>query len=326
MQILFFPPNKPELVRRVEAALPELTVKTAENEDAMAAAIASTDILVTGNRPYTASAARTIREKGGRLKLIHFTTSGIDTALKHGLPEGVPVTNSAGTHSNRIGQHAIALLLALTRCLNDAQEARRRREWIHDSMQQHMISLERATMALIGVGAVGQEIARKAKAFDMRVIGVSRSSAPLPNIDEIRPRARLRETLQEADVVALATVYDDTTHHMLNADTLSVLKPRAIIVNVARGLLIDEVALIDTLRAGRIRGIGMDVMAVEPLPADSPLWSLPNVVMTPHTANGGGDGQVEGIFNIIRENLKRMTARQGLMNRVHGPELAPLPA
>jgi phosphoglycerate dehydrogenase-like enzyme len=322
MDILFYPCNKPELVARVRTDLPELRVSIAETEEELSAAIGATDILVTGNRPYTATAARIIREQGRRLKMIHFTTSGIDTALKHGLPDDVVITNSAGTHANRIAQHAFALMLALTRCLNDAGEARRRHEWAHDTLGPKMISLERATLALLGLGAVGQEIARKAKAFDMRVIGISRSTAPLPNVDEIRPRERLLETLAEADVVAFATVYDDTTHHMLNAEGFAVLKPRAMIVNVARGPLIDEEAMIAALRAGRIGGAGMDVMTVEPLPADSPLWDLPNVVMTPHNASGGGDGQVEGIFNIIRENLARLKAGQPAINRVYGPERA----
>jgi len=128
MNILFYPCNKPELVERVRTSLPELGVSIGDTEDELQAAIGATDVLVTGNRPYTPTAARIIREQGRRLKMIHFTTSGIDTALKNGLPDGVVVTNSAGTHANRIAQHAFALMLALTRRLDDAVEARRHRE------------------------------------------------------------------------------------------------------------------------------------------------------------------------------------------------------
>jgi phosphoglycerate dehydrogenase-like enzyme len=321
MEILFYDCKRPELVERARARLTDLTVSVAETEDELRGAIERTNILVTTNRAYTKGAARIICEQGQRLQLIHFTTSGIDNALKHGLPDNVSVTNSAGTHANRIAQHAFALMLALTRGVNDAVEARRRHDWIHDTLGPKMLSLEHATLALVGLGFVGQEIARKAKAFDMRVIAISRSTKPLPDIDEIRPRDRLLETLAEADVVALATVYDETTHHMLNAAAIAALKPTAIIVNVARGTLIDEEAMIVALRAGRIGGAGIDVMAVEPLPAASPLWDLPNVVMTPHNASaGGGDGQNEKLFAIIEENLTRLKANQPVTRLAYGPE------
>jgi phosphoglycerate dehydrogenase-like enzyme len=322
MEILFYACKKPDLVERVRAGLPELTVSLAETEAELPAAIVRADILVTANRPYNAVAAPIIREHGKRLKLIHFTTSGIDIALEHGLPGNVPVTNSSGTHANRIAQHACALMLALTRSFNEASESRRRHEWAHDDLASSMISIERATLVVIGLGSVGQEVARKAKAFDMRVIGISRSTSPLPNIDEIRPRERLIETLAEADVVMTTTVYDETSHHLLNAEGIAALKPRAIIVNVARGQLIDEAAMIAALRERRIGGAGLDVMSVEPLPKDSPLWDMPNVVLTYHNAAAGGDGQSEPIFAIIRENVARLKTGAPLIKHVFGPDRA----
>ncbi|HTI88248.1 MAG TPA: D-2-hydroxyacid dehydrogenase [Alphaproteobacteria bacterium] len=322
MEILFYTCKKPDLVERVRTGLPELTVTLADTERELPEAIARADILVTANRPYNAAAARIIREHGKRLKLIHFTTSGIDMALEHGLPDNVPVTNSSGTHANRIAQHAFGLLLALTRSFNEAVEARKRHEWAHDALASSMISIEHATLVVIGLGSVGQEVARKAKAFDMRVIGISRSTSPLPNVDEIRPRGRLIETLAEADVVMTTTVYDETSHHLLNAEGIAALKPHAMIVNVARGQLIDEAAMIAALKARRIGGAGLDVMTIEPLPKDSPLWDLSNVVLTYHNAAAGGEGQSEPIFAIIRENVARLKSGQPLIKRVHGPERA----
>jgi phosphoglycerate dehydrogenase-like enzyme len=322
MEILFYACKKPDLVELVRAGLPELSVVEVETEGELPTAVARADILVTANRPYTAAAARIIREHGRRLKLIHFNTSGIDNALQYGLPDGIPVTNSSGTHAYRIAEHAFALMFAVTRSLNQASDARRRHAWIHDELASSMISVAGATLAVIGLGSVGREIARKAKAFDMRVVGISRAPAPLPNFDEVRPRERLIETLAEADVVMTATVYDDSSHHLLNADGIAALKPRAVIVNVARGNLIDESAMIAALAAGRIAGAGLDVMAVEPPPTDSPLWDLPNVVLTHHNASAGGDDSSEPIYAILRENVARLTTGGPLIKRIYGPERA----
>jgi phosphoglycerate dehydrogenase-like enzyme len=323
MNILFHACNRPELVGRARKYLPEAEVLDSKTEGELRSVIASSNILVTTNRAYTATAAQIICEHGQRLQLIHFTTSGIDSALEHGLPENVPVTNSAGTHANRIAQHAFALMLALARGLNDALEARRQHQWIHDSLGPKMISLEGATMVLIGLGFVGQEIARKAKAFDMKIIAISRSTEPLANVDVIRPRDQILQALSEADVVALATTYDQTTHHMLNAEAIAALKPGALIINIARGQLIDESAMIEALRTNKIGGAGIDVMTIEPLPTDSPLWDLPNVVMTPHNASGGGgDGQNEKIFAIIKENIARLKTNQPVIRHAYGPERA----
>jgi phosphoglycerate dehydrogenase-like enzyme len=300
-------------------------ILTANNEDELRKAIPEADVMVTSNRVYVPEPARIIRDGGKRLKWIQFTTSGIDKAVASGLPEGIPVTNAAGFHANRVAEHAFSLLLAVARRHMDAGAARPKRAWIRDEVSPLILTLEKATMVIVGLGSIGQSIARKAKAFDMRVIGISRSADALPNIDEMRPRERLVETLRQADVVAMAATYDESTHHILNAPAIAALKPKAIIVNIARGLLIDEPAMIAALKANRIYGAGLDVMATEPLPADSPLWDMPNVVMTPHTAGAGGD-KTDPIVNIITDNLTLFLAGKPLNKLVHGPMFAKVPA
>lgn len=325
MNMLFYTSKEAKIIARITKAFPEVKILTADTDDELRARMPEADILVTSNRVYVPGPAKIIREHGQRLKWIQFTTSGVDKAVASGLPDGVPVTNAAGFHANRVAEHAMSLLLAVARRHREAGAARPRREWVRDEISPKMLSLEKATMVLIGLGSIGQSIARKAKAFDMRVIGISRSSDTLPNIDEIRPRARLVETMREADVVALSAVYDENTHGIVSAECIAAMKPTTIIVNIARGLLIDEGAMIAALKANKIYGAGLDVMAIEPLPADNPLWDMPNVVMTPHSAGAGGD-KTDPIVNIIVDNLALFKAGQPLNKLVHGPATAKVPA
>lgn len=325
MNMLFYTSKETKIIARIAKAFPEVKIQTADTDDELSARMPEADILITSNRVYVPGPAKIIREHSKRLKWIQFTTSGVDKAVASGLPDGVPVTNAAGFHANRVAEHGMSLLLAVARRHMEAGAARPRREWVRDEITERMLSLEKATMVLIGLGSIGQSIARKAKAFDMRVIGISRSSDPLPNIDEIRPRSRLVETMREADVVALSAVYDENTHGIVSAECIAALKPTAIIVNIARGLLIDETAMIAALQANKIYGAGLDVMATEPLPPDNPLWDMPNVVMTPHSAGAGGD-KTDPIVNIISDNLLLFKAGKPLNKLVHGPATAKVPA
>ena len=325
MNMLFYTSKETKIIARIAKAFPEVKITTADTDDELRARMPDADILITSNRVYVPGPAKIIREHSKRLKWIQFTTSGVDKAVASGLPDGVPVTNAAGFHANRVAEHAMSLLLAVARRHMEAGAARPRREWVRDEITERMLSLEKATMVLIGLGSIGQSIARKAKAFDMRVIGISRSSDPLPNIDEIRPRSRLVETMREADVVALSAVYDENTHGIVSAECIAALKPTAIIVNIARGLLIDEKAMIAALQANKIYGAGLDVMATEPLPPDNPLWDMPNVVMTPHSAGAGGD-KTDPIVNIISDNLMLFKDGKPLNKLVHGPATAKVPA
>lgn len=325
MNMLFYTAKEKEIIDRLAKAFPDVNILTANTDEELRKAMPETDILVTSNRVYVPEPAKIIRDGAKRLRWIQFTTSGIDKAVASGLPDGIPVTNAAGFHANKVAEHAMSLLLAVTRRHMDALAARPKRAWVRDEISPVILTLEKATMVIIGLGSIGQSIARKAKAFDMRVIGISRSADPIPNVDEIRPRGRLVETMREADVVMVAATYDESTHNILGAEAIAALKPNSVIVNIARGLLIDEPAMIAALQANRIYGAGLDVMHVEPLNPESPLWDMPNVVMTPHSAGSGGD-KIDPIVNIIGDNLKLFQAGKPLNKLVHGPMFAKVPA
>jgi phosphoglycerate dehydrogenase-like enzyme len=303
----------------VAAALREFSgIEYAHPVDAsaLASALTGAQVLVTGNRSYDAETAAVIRTHGSTLRWIQFTTSGTDKAFTHGLPSGIAVTNMAGLRAFSVAEQAFALMLGLVRRMREAEAARLRQDWARDALIPLADNLAGKHLVLIGLGAIGQEIARKAKAFDMQVTGISRSSKPLPNVDRIRARAELVAACAEADIVLMAALYEDGADKLLGRPAIAAMKPIAYVINVARGALIDEDALIDALQAGRIAGAGLDVTGEEPLPAGHRLWSMDNVLVTPHIGGAGSNGTGEGIPAVVTGNLRRFIAGEPLLKIV----------
>lgn len=309
MTVFILLPSNRDLIPRLKAGFPDVPFAVVDLHDELIARIHEVDALIIPNGQYTPAIAGAVKTRGQKLKWIQFTTSGIDIAIKSGLPDNVIVTNAAGANAVAVAEHGIALMLAVARCLNQATAARAEKRWPRRDMMSREISLEDLTIVVVGLGNIGREIARKAKAFDMRVIGISRGSEPVPNVDEVRPRTRLRETVAEADVLAMAAVYDPSTKGMIDRAVIAAMKPSAIFVNIARGQLVDETALIEALQENRIFGAGIDVADVEPPNPASPLWTLPNVVMTPHSAGGGGV-KIGKLYDIVARNLSLWLAGQ----------------
>ena len=179
-----------------------------------------------------------------------------------------------------------------------------------------MVQLFGKTIAILGVGQVGGHLARICRVgFGMRVLGLARTRLDHPHVDRYVDRAELPAALAEADVVALCLALTPATERIVDAAALAAMKPSALLVNVARGGLVDESALIEALRAGRLGGAGLDATAVEPLPADSPLWDLPNVIITPHVAPGR-DRLAEHLTDFWCENLRRFAEGEPLLGVV----------
>ena len=320
MKLMFFPTKYGRLIERIAQAFPDLDILRIDRPEDIAPNLKGVEVLITSNRIYSPAVGRDICTHGTALRWVQFTTSGIDNALKGGLPKGIPVTNGGGMHAHSVAAHAMTLLLAVMRRLNDCMAARPQRRWIRDEVHSSLSTTRGKTMALIGLGAIGLDIARKAKAFDMKVIAVSRQTRAA-NVDEIRPREQLHATLSEADVVMVATSYDATTHHMIDAAALAAMKPGAILVNIGRGALIDQPALIAALQTGPLSAAGLDVTEVEPLPAESPLWDMPNVVLTPHIAGAGADNN-DALYDVVSHNLTLVLAGKPFDRVVYGPNLS----
>jgi phosphoglycerate dehydrogenase-like enzyme len=315
VKLVFYRTRYAKMIDGVRRGFPDVDVVLAQSLSELESAIPGAEIFVTTNNAYAPDVAGVVRGKGADLRWLHFTNSGIDYALENGVPAGVAITNSSSARSRSVASHAFALLLALARRLPESAQSRARRDWPRIEMNNAVVQLDKKTMTLIGLGAIGQDIARKAKAFDMRVIAISRGGSA-PHVDEVRPRAELLRSLAEADVVMIATAYDSETHHMIDAAAIAAMRPGAMLINIARGAIVDEPALVKALQDGRLSA-GLDVTEPEPPAPDSPLWELPNVVLTPHSAAGGGDEDM--LLDILAEHLRLFRSGKPFARVVCGP-------
>jgi len=300
---------------------PEVEAVKANNLEALSDALAGAEIFHVYNSAFTPEFAKLVRDKGRALKWIQFTTVGIDVALRVGLPDGVWVTNSGDVSQRVLAGHAIALMLGVMRGFRRFEPLRACRDYARQTLPRHMVAPDGARMVILGMGRIGQDIARKAKAFDMEVLCVTRASTPaVPEIDRVVSRQKVDEVLPTADVVICAMPLDAGTLGFLNAERIALMKDTAIFVNISRGKVVDEAALARALAEGRIMGAGLDAFAREPLPAESPLWDLPNVLMTPHVGGNGGRELWRRMSDLVRDNTRRYLSGAPLKHVVRHPD------
>lgn len=312
--VLHLPNGRPDIAP-LRKRYPDIEMVVTRELPDLAREIRDAEIFITSNRPYYPDMVKAVNDNQTKLKWVQFTTSGIDKALRSGgFPKGVIVTNSAGLGAPILAEHAFHLFMAVGRRIRDTEAAQREHKWLRDEIGATVTAMTFKTLCIIGMGATGQETAKRAKAFDMKVIGVSRAYQPDALIDEVFPRERVKDALAQADFILLSMPAVAETRNFINDDTLAAMKKTAIIVNVARGDLIDEHALARACAAGTIGGAGIDVTLAEPTPADSPLWDAPNVILTPHIA-GTGSNNTKRLLDIISENIDSYLAGRPL-NRV----------
>jgi D-2-hydroxyacid dehydrogenase (NADP+) len=234
-----------------------------------------------------------------RLKWIAALTTGTDPLDALHLPADVVVTSMRGMHGPQMAELAFLFMMALSRDARgmfDNQKAHVWRRW-----PQRLLVGKTAT--LIGVGAISEELAVRCKVFGMRTIGVSSARREARGFDEIWPRSRLNEAAAEADFVVALVPLTTQTRHMIGAAVFAAMKPSAIYINIARGPVTDEAALIAALNNKQIAGAGLDVFEREPLPPDSPLWDMPNVLVTPHIG-GMSDIYAQQALPMLIENMR----------------------
>lgn len=253
------------------------------------------------------------------LRWIHSSAVGVGPLL---VPEvvrsGVIVSNSRGVHSEAIAEHAIALALAMRRSLHVARSKQAEHHWAQEEISRaDVTTLTKTTLLVVGLGTIGARVATYGAALGMRVIGIRRHlTLPQPaGVADVLAPERLREGLAAADVVVLAVPRTEETRALIGPVELAVMKPTAILVNVARGRLIDDAALIDALKHGRVGGAALDAFQQEPLPSDHPFWDMPNVLISPHTAAFAGDYWAP-VVKLFLENLKRYKRGEELLNVV----------
>jgi phosphoglycerate dehydrogenase-like enzyme len=255
----------------------------------------------------------------GKLKFIQTISSGTDRFDPDILRAAqIRLASAAGVNAEAVAQHAMALILALRRRLPEARDNQHARHWrgMISEIAVREDQLTGKTLLIVGLGRIGSRLAELARAFGMRVIATRRNpAAGAAGVDAVAGKDRLIEMLAQADTVALTCPLTPETENLIDRAALAALRPTAHLVNVARGRVVDEPALIAALQEGRIAAAALDVTVEEPLPQSSPLWTLPNVLLTPHTA-GETQSYEDGVIDILLENLERLRRGEPLRNAV----------
>jgi phosphoglycerate dehydrogenase-like enzyme len=283
--------------------------------DELAAELPGADVLVVSMLWKNALAP-----EAKKLKFIQSISAGIDQYDRDVLrAHGIRLANAAGVNANAVAEHGIALMLALRRLIHTGRDNQAKKHWrgMISEIAAREDELAGKTLLIVGLGRIGGRLARLAKAFDMKVIGTRRDPARgAEGADTVFGHDRLPELLGQADIVALACPLTPETEKLIDARALAAMKPSAHLVNVARGRVVDEDALIEALREKRIAAAGLDVTREEPLPAASPLWAMPNVLITPHTA-GETQAYEDRVIDLLLANLDRLwRGEAALVNQV----------
>jgi phosphoglycerate dehydrogenase-like enzyme len=246
------------------------------------------------------------------LKWFHTFSAGVDSpAFQAIIDNGAMLSNSSGASAPSIAQYVLTMMLTRSKPYDSWREQQRRHEWT----QARGGDLNGQTVGIIGTGAIGGEVARLAQAFRMRTIGARRSTRKTRYVDEQVPMNRLDKLLKQSDFVVVACPLTKETEGLIGERELRLMKPTAVLINVARGRVVQETTLIRGLDEGWIAGACLDVFATEPLPENSPLWDMPNVVVTPHNS-GFSPLNMDRSMGVFIDNLERYVAGKPLRNRV----------
>lgn len=273
----------------------------------LAAATREADAIVLGSFHYGPQLAAALAAPEARTRWLQLLTAGYETLDQYGLPARCAVSNAGDVWSPSVAEHVFTLILGLARrarqCAADQQAGR----W-NATVRQQVRSLAGARMLIVGMGSIGRETAMRARAFGMSVAGVNRTGRPVAEADVIYPAGRLGEALAEADVIVVAAPSTPETRGMIGREQLALCKPEALLINVARGDLVDSGALLGALRAGRIGGAGLDVTDPEPLPHGHPLWDEPDVIITPHLGGAASPRYMSRLARHVADNAARFAA------------------
>ncbi|WP_022731345.1 D-2-hydroxyacid dehydrogenase [Thalassospira lucentensis] len=314
-------PFDPSQWARLESAIAPgkmIKVDTADN-DAVAVALAEAEVAILKgdldarflSAPY--------------LRWIHCDHAGLTkSATPEVFEKGLTVTGSAGRSGPALAEHAMMFALLLCSGYRDFYEAQKRHEWRRVPEMANLRALSGRTMGIIGMGHTGKALAVRAKAFNMNVLGYRRRDEETPEgVDRMYCSDRgegIDEILEQADIVALVINLSDATHHMIGAKQLAKMKKSAVLINLSRGPVVDQAALIDALENGGIAGAGLDVTTPEPLPEGHKLWDMPNVLITPHFTASLPD-RSERSLKMILDNLQRYRAGESMLNQISQEDL-----
>lgn len=306
--------SPPEMADAVRQKWPEMRVMDLPHYDRITPELADTDIFVgLLLRPEQLRQA-------ARLKWVHTTSAGVGQLM---YPEfrssGIILTNASGVHAPNMAEHIAGMIVAMARDFPGAMRFQAQRRWAQQEIWDGPArprELGGALALIVGFGAVGRAVAERLRAFGMRIWAVTRSGKTDTNLAErVFPSAELDRALPSADYVILAAPETPETHHLIGAEELALMRRSAVLVNVARGSLVDQAALVAALEKREIGGAALDVASPEPLPPENPLWSLENVFITPHTS-GISERIWQRETELLIDNLDRWFRGKALRNRV----------
>jgi phosphoglycerate dehydrogenase-like enzyme len=295
-----------EAVRKFESAFPERKIRALNAKADLEASIGDIEVIFVFRPP------RGVWSGAKRLRLIQTIGAGVDAVLPApDLPAGVRIANARGIHGEQMSEHALAMMLAFAKQLPQALANQRMRCWKSFTPG----SLAGKTCSILGMGTIGRAVAERAKQFGMRVIGTQREPKPCPHADEVLPPEKTQRAVRQADYLVVILPKTPQTLNLLDAKILANLQSDAVLINMARGGIVDETAVTNMLRDGRLRGAALDVFAEEPLPESSDLWMIPNLIITPHVAGLVPD-YLGRVLKIFMENLRRLEDGKPLRNEI----------
>lgn len=300
----------PALFRKMVGKIPgmagRIAVSFGNDPAKLDARLKDAEILLTGGLD-----ARDLASRAPRLTWIQSTSAGVEKLAPY-VPSGIVLTNASGVHMPKGGEYAMTALLMLNHRVPHFVTAQRAARWD----QAFATPIAGKTVLILGVGAIGTAASRLARRFGMRVIGISRSAKRNPSVDRMYGPKDLRKVLPKADFVLAILPLTPETHGLLGRAELDLLPRHAGLVNLGRGPVIDNDALADKLRKGELAGAVLDVYPEEPLPSSSPLWSTPNLIMSPHCAVDDAAAYAARALDLFLGNLKRYVAGRKLTNIV----------
>ena len=297
------------LAAALEGVLPDDRVHRTATPAETRRAMADVEAVVTNDLEPA------LLDRAANLRWVHSLSSGVDRYPVDALEErGIALTNSAGVHAEQIAEQVLCYVLMFERGVHQSVRQQARSVWERVEGGE----VRGKTVGIVGVGEIGTRLAQLCSALGTTVLGTKRDTARVPDaVDEIFAADEYHEVLHRADYVALTCPLTEETRGLIGARELRVMRRDAVLVNVGRGEIVDEDALVEALQQRRIRGAGLDVFETEPLPRDSPLWDLSNVVITPHMA-GSSPHKVDRWAELVGDNYEALTAGrpEDLRNRV----------
>lgn len=295
----------PEKVRNkycshLKAKFPEVNINVVDHHSKVGPHIASADILVT----FGAHMSDHVLKEGTNLKWVQALGTGVDGIIgEPSLRDNVLVTNMHGLHGDSMSDSAFLSMLALARDLPRALRNQARHAW--DRFPSSL--LRGKTVGILGIGAIAADLAPKCKLFGMTVVGITSAKRDLPGFDRMVAREELEAAVRDLDYLILLTPYTPETRGIVGAKVIAAMKPTSYLINLARGGIVDEDALVNALQGGKIAGAALDVFATEPLPENHAFWSMENVIVTPHLG-GFHDEYAEQALPTVEENVRKFLA------------------